>query len=198
MPSSFATQMAMATGMIAKSSGADRDSNRMSRLMLAKMKTLEESLGEVVREMRVLRSAVPSTAHNSGDDGSERGARQFRTMGSGELSASSLGQPLIEVASHNRSTAIRRANTTSTGYRERPLDSRRVFRDRGAGLSPEEDLHDRSKSKGKEKEVFSPIEKEDIGDEALEHEERDQDRTFPRQGGSSGEESVGCQFTLVD
>ncbi len=44
----------------------------MSRLMLAKMKTLEESLGDVVREMRVLRSAVPSTAHNSGDDGSNK------------------------------------------------------------------------------------------------------------------------------
>ncbi|KAM7204518.1 hypothetical protein V8F33_001482, partial [Rhypophila sp. PSN 637] len=67
VPSSFATQMAMANAMMNQAS--QNDSDRMSRLMLAKMKTLEESLGDVVREMRVLRSTVPSTAHNSGSEG---------------------------------------------------------------------------------------------------------------------------------
>jgi hypothetical protein len=86
--SSFTTQMAMATAMLSKSAQTD-DSNRMSRLMLAKMKTLEESLGDVVREMRVLRSAVPSTAHNSGDDS---GSGEKRKVASGSGSGS-LGSP---------------------------------------------------------------------------------------------------------
>lgn len=72
VPSSFATQMAMATGQLkALSRGTqDReDADRMSRLVLARMKTLEESFADVVKEMRVLASTVP-TAQNSGDDGS--------------------------------------------------------------------------------------------------------------------------------
>ncbi|KAI1381778.1 hypothetical protein F4677DRAFT_399670 [Hypoxylon crocopeplum] len=74
VPSSFATQMAMATGQLkALNRGIhDReDADRMSRLVLARMKTLEESFADVVKEMRVLRSTAP-TAQNSGDDGSWR------------------------------------------------------------------------------------------------------------------------------
>ncbi|KAK4236989.1 hypothetical protein C8A03DRAFT_35102 [Achaetomium macrosporum] len=41
------------------------NNSRMSKLMLAKMKSLEESLGDMVREMRTLRKSVPNTAHNS-------------------------------------------------------------------------------------------------------------------------------------
>ncbi|KAI1143043.1 hypothetical protein F5Y05DRAFT_140526 [Hypoxylon sp. FL0543] len=72
VPSSFATQMAMATGQLnAPNRGhQDReDADRMSRLVLARMKSLEESFADVVQEMRVMRSTVP-TAQNSGDDGS--------------------------------------------------------------------------------------------------------------------------------
>lgn len=72
VPSSFATQMAMATGQLKtiNRGGQDReDADRMSRLVLARMKTLEESFADVVKEMRVLRSTAP-TAQNSGDDGS--------------------------------------------------------------------------------------------------------------------------------
>ncbi|KAI0482477.1 hypothetical protein GGR56DRAFT_685219 [Xylariaceae sp. FL0804] len=71
VPASFATQMAMATGQLrAGRSSSDRDNaDRMSRLVLARMKTLEESFADVVREMRVMRSTAP-TAQNSGDDGS--------------------------------------------------------------------------------------------------------------------------------
>ncbi|KAK4197257.1 hypothetical protein QBC40DRAFT_334153 [Triangularia verruculosa] len=76
VPSSFATQMAMATAMLSKS--AQGDNNRMSRLMLAKMKTLEESLGDVVREMSLLRTSVPNTAHNSEDGGIGGSGLDFR------------------------------------------------------------------------------------------------------------------------
>lgn len=71
VPASFATQMAMATGQlkrVGRGSGDDRDNaDRMSRLVLARMKTLEEGLADVAKNMRVLRSVVP-TAQNSGDD----------------------------------------------------------------------------------------------------------------------------------
>jgi hypothetical protein len=43
----------------------------MGRLMLARMKTLEESFADVVREVQLMRSGVP-TAQNSTDDGSSR------------------------------------------------------------------------------------------------------------------------------
>jgi hypothetical protein len=39
--------------------------------MLARMKSLEASLGDMVREMRTLRMSVPNTAHNSDGDGDE-------------------------------------------------------------------------------------------------------------------------------
>ena len=118
VPSSFVTQMAMAMGPLgmAKSVGADRDSNRMSRLMLAKMKTLEESLGDVVKEMRVLQRSAVSTAHNSGDDDSfgRRGGSQYR-VGSGSTGGST-GPPLIEVATSTprpRRQGLRRAQTAT-------------------------------------------------------------------------------------
>ncbi|KAI1828138.1 hypothetical protein F4861DRAFT_548505 [Xylaria intraflava] len=60
VPASFATQMAIATGQLREHENADR----MGRLMLARMKTLEESFADVVREVQLMRSAVP-TAQNS-------------------------------------------------------------------------------------------------------------------------------------
>ncbi|KAI1335463.1 hypothetical protein F5Y15DRAFT_250248 [Xylariaceae sp. FL0016] len=71
VPASFATQMAMATGQLmgGRTSSDRENADRMSRLVLARMKTLEESFADVVREMRVTRSMAP-TAQNSGDDGS--------------------------------------------------------------------------------------------------------------------------------
>lgn len=77
--------MAMATGQLKALNRNNRDredEDRMGRLVLARMKTLEESFADVVKEMRVLRSAVP-TAQNSGDDGS------WRTATSSELASSS-------------------------------------------------------------------------------------------------------------
>jgi hypothetical protein len=83
VPSSFATQMALATGQLKglmRNKEAREDSDRMSRLVLARMKTLEEGFADVVREIRVIRSTVP-TAQNSGDDGSLTGQMTMEVAG---------------------------------------------------------------------------------------------------------------------
>lgn len=73
MPASFATQMAMATGQLRglqRTGSAEREREnavRMSRLVLARMKTLEESFADVAREVQLMRSTVP-TAQNSADE----------------------------------------------------------------------------------------------------------------------------------
>lgn len=78
VPSSFVTQMAMATGMFKPGQGAnekaqrerDNDRDRMSRLVLARMRTLEEGFADVVKEMRGFQrsSGMPSTGQNSASD----------------------------------------------------------------------------------------------------------------------------------
>lgn len=75
VPASFSTQMAMATGQLRglkSSSYTERErenADRMSRLVLVRMKTLEESFANVAREVQLMRSAVP-TAQNSADEAS--------------------------------------------------------------------------------------------------------------------------------
>ncbi|KAI1151850.1 hypothetical protein F4825DRAFT_451041 [Nemania diffusa] len=75
VPASFATQMAMATGQLRglqRTSSVERErenADRMSRLVLARMKTLQESFADVAREVQLMRSAVP-TAQNSADEAS--------------------------------------------------------------------------------------------------------------------------------
>ncbi|KAJ4385955.1 hypothetical protein N0V85_007945 [Neurospora sp. IMI 360204] len=64
----------LATAMLEKSSQQEQDSNRMNKLMLAKIKNLQDSLGDVVREMRVLRSTAPSMVGNSADEGASSGS----------------------------------------------------------------------------------------------------------------------------
>lgn len=74
VPASFATQMAMATGQLRGLQRTDsiererENANRMNKLVLARMKTLEESFADVAREVQLMRSAVP-TAQNSADEG---------------------------------------------------------------------------------------------------------------------------------
>ncbi|KAE8447217.1 hypothetical protein EG329_011048 [Mollisiaceae sp. DMI_Dod_QoI] len=68
VPSSFATQLAMATGGLkafgrAAEKGGDTD-GMMGRLMLARMKTLEEGFAEVVKEFRGMRTAGNSSVEN--------------------------------------------------------------------------------------------------------------------------------------
>ncbi|KAI1119454.1 hypothetical protein F5Y14DRAFT_395353 [Nemania sp. NC0429] len=75
VPASFSTQMAIATGQLRgpqSTSYAERErenADRMSRLVLVRMKTLEESFANVAREVQLMRSAVP-TAQNSADEAS--------------------------------------------------------------------------------------------------------------------------------
>ncbi|KAF7557221.1 hypothetical protein G7046_g6082 [Stylonectria norvegica] len=70
MPGSFQTQMAMAMmkDNRLRAAGAidSGDRDRMGRLVLARMKTLEESFADVIREMRDLKtSTAPTTRRNS-------------------------------------------------------------------------------------------------------------------------------------
>ncbi|KAH8651640.1 hypothetical protein BGZ60DRAFT_189390 [Tricladium varicosporioides] len=71
VPSSFATQMAMATGGLkGPQSGtkkAEDTDGMMGRLMLARMKTLEEGFAEVVKEFRGMRTAGNSSAEGAND-----------------------------------------------------------------------------------------------------------------------------------
>ncbi|KAL2070150.1 hypothetical protein VTL71DRAFT_13176 [Oculimacula yallundae] len=72
VPSSFATQMALATGGLkafqgSRSKEADTD-RMMGRLMLARMKTLEEGFAEVVREFRDMRTAGNTSVENESVD----------------------------------------------------------------------------------------------------------------------------------
>lgn len=76
VPSSFATQMAMATGM-AKRQGGEETDGMMGRLMLARMKTLEEGFQEVIREFRGLSRANTTSANSPVETaGSEQATSQ--------------------------------------------------------------------------------------------------------------------------
>jgi hypothetical protein len=81
VPASFATQMAMATGLM-KTTGVGNDSTdrMMGRLMLARMKTLEEGLQEVVREFREMRTQGNSPA-DTGDDRRRAGDKGKKVAG---------------------------------------------------------------------------------------------------------------------
>lgn len=89
MPGSFQTQMAMAMmkdNRLRGGAGIDPgDRDRMGRLVLARMKTLEESFAEVVREMRDLKytSTAPATRRNSSGE-------ELRTS------------PMVEIAGRER------------------------------------------------------------------------------------------------
>ncbi|TDZ22735.1 Calcium channel YVC1 [Colletotrichum orbiculare MAFF 240422] len=123
MPSSFQTQMAMALMKDARINGAGRgqdsgDSNRMSKLVLARMKTLEESFADVARELRGLKtnsnSTAPTTRRNSSGEelgkfagiasleaarkeggGTERPKMVRRTTGKRPVSRKSMLEPKV-------------------------------------------------------------------------------------------------------
>lgn len=73
MPGSFQTQMAMAMmkdNRLRAAGGDTGDRDRMGRLVLARMKTLEESFADIIKEMRDLKnsSTAPTTRRNSSGD----------------------------------------------------------------------------------------------------------------------------------
>jgi hypothetical protein len=67
VPNSFATQLAMATGAFggrARGNTEEESEKMMGRIMLARMKTLEEGFAEVVKEFREMRTAGNSSVEN--------------------------------------------------------------------------------------------------------------------------------------
>ncbi|WYZ46373.1 hypothetical protein EsH8_IX_000598 [Colletotrichum jinshuiense] len=89
MPSSFQTQMAMALMKDARLGGAGRgadtgDSNRMSKLVLARMKTLEESFADVARELRGLKTNSNSTAPATRRNSSGEELQKFTSLANAE------------------------------------------------------------------------------------------------------------------
>ncbi|KAK8867789.1 Calcium channel YVC1 [Apiospora arundinis] len=148
VPSSFQTQMALATGQL-KGLGRghlDRESaDRMTRLMLARMKTLEEGFNEVVKEMRNTRSGIP-TAQNSGEEGGSSGR-------SGLHGTSENSGGIIARRGNNNKLLVA-ATAANTNNNKRPKTGR-------PASIKEEKLPARPKSKGnKGKEVAHSSEDE--------------------------------------
>ncbi|KXX81823.1 hypothetical protein MMYC01_201867 [Madurella mycetomatis] len=121
-------------------SGGGGGNTRASRAMMARMKSLEDSLGHMVREMRVLRMSVPNTAHNS-DDGlvgggggggiGARPAPQRFSVGSDPSSVGGGGGgdqslPLIEIAGHGHGSVGRAAGLKRSKTNPRRVPGRRA------------------------------------------------------------------------
>ncbi|ROT40528.1 integral membrane channel protein [Sodiomyces alkalinus F11] len=147
LPSSFQTQMAMALMKDSRFGAptidaADRD--RMGRLVLARMKTLEESFADVARELRELKSNTASTAPPT------------RRNSSGEdlKGAAAAATATIEVAGDDR---------RRKGEESRPRLSRRSTAKRpGSRKSMKEPLGlVMTKAKGKGKEVARSSDSDD-------------------------------------
>lgn len=98
VPASFATQMAMATWLM-KGNGTGNDSTdrMMGRLMLARMKTLEEGLQEVVREFREMRTQGNSPA-DTGDERKRSADKGKKVVGKKKEKrrSSSAGRKIVE------------------------------------------------------------------------------------------------------
>ncbi|KAK3487787.1 uncharacterized protein B0T23DRAFT_214339 [Neurospora hispaniola] len=165
----------LAAAMLEKRSQQEQDSNRMNKLMLAKM-NLQASLGEVVREMQVLRSTAPSTAGNSADEGTSSGSylakkaikqqhqQQYSTpsrRGSGEerrssrlsSSAGSAGSTNRDMANRGLRRSFRRLETAT---RIPTLSGHETTDRRGNSKEEhEEDDSDYSKSEVNNK-IFEP------------------------------------------
>ncbi|KXJ95290.1 hypothetical protein Micbo1qcDRAFT_143534 [Microdochium bolleyi] len=161
VPASFATQMAMATGQLkglGRGSAEERDNaDRMSRLVLARMKTLEEGLADVAKNMRVLRSVVP-TAQNSGDDVSLDGSG-----GHGPV----VRQRLIIPAVTDKRRSGAQQKQYVKGERSRPATAARSSDKSGsrgsneAQRSPAQEGRHKRSSKGKEVALASSSDDDD-------------------------------------
>ncbi|KAG9504405.1 hypothetical protein J7337_004378 [Fusarium musae] len=118
MPGSFQTQLAtfMKDHRLRAGGGNDSgDRDRMGRLVLARMKTLEESFADVIKEMRDLKnsSTVPTTRRNSGDEANM--------------------EPMIEVAGRDRLRKYHIDNSQRKIASKRPV-SRRSLKEEKPGM----------------------------------------------------------------
>ena len=92
VPSSFATQLAMATGGLKRNKSTEDTDGMMGRLLLARMKTLEEGFADVVKEVREMRTAGNSSVGSNDDrpvrnKGKQRDSRGKRGAGLGRASS---------------------------------------------------------------------------------------------------------------
>ncbi|KAK3951287.1 hypothetical protein QBC32DRAFT_344425 [Pseudoneurospora amorphoporcata] len=174
----ISTFTTLATAMLEKSSQQEQDSNRMNKLVLAKMKNLQDSLGDVVREMRVLRNTASSTAGNSADEGASSGSylakgaiqqqqqhQQYGTparRGSGEerrssglsSSAGSAGSTNRDMANRGLRRSVRRLETAT---RMPTLSGQETtIRRRNSREDDEEDTSNQTRSEVNSDMIFEP------------------------------------------
>ncbi|KAF2121378.1 hypothetical protein BDV96DRAFT_484258 [Lophiotrema nucula] len=103
LPASFTTQLEMAARMRNRQQGSDDESNRMSRIMLARMTTLEEGFRDVLKEVKGWRreseDGFPSRAGSKGTRSPPnepagrkkgKGKKKTRMYGEGERMGSSV------------------------------------------------------------------------------------------------------------
>lgn len=148
MVGSFQTQMALAmmkdNRLRAAGDGDHGDRDRMSRLVLARMKTLEESFADVIQEMRDLKhsSTTPTTQRNSSGD-------------------EAMGPPLIEVAGRDRLRSHRHEGTSKRAAPSTRPVSRRSLKE------PKAAWDIKGKGKGKQVAYSSDDEVESDDDDFL-------------------------------
>ncbi|PNY29942.1 Calcium channel YVC1 [Tolypocladium capitatum] len=134
MAGSFQTQMAMAMmkdHRLRVAGGVDvADRDRMGRLVLARMKTLEESFAEVIKEMRDLKN-MPTEPHTRRNSSTEE------AKGTG-----------IDSSGYDRPKGAKGDATPKKGYGKRPA-SRRSMKEGKVGMAPRRD------ARGKGKEIAS-------------------------------------------
>lgn len=163
VPSSFATQMAMATGQLKGLGRVSQDreaTDRLNRLVLAKMKTLEESFADVVKEMRVMRSGAPSPQHSDDDTGTGSWERRAATRSDKSKSSKAGSKAGTKAGS----------KVTSLPGSVMGMSSSSSRREAAAAAA--------KKRKGKAKEVPVSVSETDSNDE-------DEIRRAPRRRGSS-------------
>ena len=139
---SFQTQMAMAMMRDNQRRGAGgidaADRDRMGRLVLARMKTLEESFAEMIQEMRDMKErSAPTTSLNSDED--------------------------LKGEQHHPAKRTKGDTTPKRGVAKRP-GSRRSMKENKVGLLPP---HRVIKGKGKNKELMYSSDDEADADESF-------------------------------
>ena len=115
-----------------------RDGERLNRLLLARMESLEDTFVSIMGEMKALQQSarVPSVGRNSGSEGSWRGARRG-------------GHATVEIAGRERererfeASSVRRTKTTSSRRSGKRPASWFGLREERAGSRPD------SKGKGR-------------------------------------------------
>ncbi|KAI9794449.1 MAG: hypothetical protein M1816_005519 [Peltula sp. TS41687] len=92
--SSFATQMAIATGAVRPTTGLTGEESQMiSRLMLARMKTLEEGFQEILREVKHMRR---EDGHRVGESSRPKGKKAHRSRDSNNSYTETAVIPEVE------------------------------------------------------------------------------------------------------